>query len=95
MEARAQRAKDVAAVELCSGEEIERRGEESDPGGAADGMKKNIRDGSVWIEERGESVEDERRAEDGADVIWISEARDNFCVKDAEYERGHGDDEAD
>ena len=52
-------------------------------------------DWSVGIEERCESVEDERRAEDGADVIWIGESGDDFGVKDAEDERGHGDDEAD
>jgi hypothetical protein len=35
----------VAAVELSGGEEIERSGEESDPGGATDGMKKDVGDG--------------------------------------------------
>ena len=42
MDARAERAKDVAAVELRGGEKIERGGEESDPGGAADWMEKNV-----------------------------------------------------
>jgi hypothetical protein len=95
VKARAQRAEDVAAVELRGGEEIERSGEEADPGGAAYRMKKNVRDRRVGIKKRGESAEDERRAEDGADVIWIGEAWHNFGVKYAEDECRDGDDEAD
>src|SRR5579862_991021 len=95
VKARAQRAEDVAAVELRGGEEIERSGEESDPGGAAYGMKKNVCDRRVRIKDRGESAEDEGRAEDGADVIWIGKAGHDFGVKDAEDECGDGDDEAD
>jgi hypothetical protein len=49
----------------------------------------------VRVEKGGESVKDERRAEDSADVRGIGEARDNFCVKDAEDQSGDGDDEAD
>ena len=46
-------------------------------------------DWRVWIEDRGESVEDERRAEDGADVVGVGEAGHNLGMKDAEDERGH------
>jgi len=95
MDARAERAEDVAAVELRGGDEVERRGEESDPGGTADGMKKDVANRSVWVEERGESAEDQRSAEDGARVRGIGEAGYDFCVKHAEDERGDGDDEAD
>ena len=85
----------MSAVELRGREEIERGGEEADPSGAADRMKKNVGDRRVGIEECGQSMEDEGGAEDGADVVWIGEAGNDFCVQDAEDERGDGYDEAD
>ena len=85
----------MAAVELRSREEIERGGEESDPGGAADGMEKEIGDGRVRIEDRRERVKDQRRAEDGADMRRVGEVGNELCVQDAEDQRGYGDDEAD
>jgi len=82
--ARAQRAEYVAAVELRCGKKIERSGEESDPSSAADGMEKNVRDRGVGIKNCGESVKDERSAEDGTDVLWVGESGNNFRMKDAE-----------
>ena len=95
MDARTERAEDMAAVELRCGEQIERCREESDPGGATDGMEENICDRCVRIEERGESVKDQGRAENGAHVVRISESGYNFCVKDTEQKSGDRDDKAD
>lgn len=93
VEARAQRAEDVAAVELRGGDEIEGGGEKADPGGAAYGVKKDVGDGRVRIEDGRESVEDERGAEDGTGVIWVGEIGNDLCVDDAEEQGGNGDDE--
>ena len=54
----ADRAHDVAAVELHSGEKIERRGEQSYPGGAADGMKKKRRGFCPVVKDWREEVQD-------------------------------------
>ena len=94
MKARAQRAEDVSAVELSGGEQVEGSGEEADPRGAANWVKKDVRDGRMRIEKRRESMNDERRAQDGADVFWIGEAGHDFGVKDAEDECGQRDDES-
>jgi hypothetical protein len=88
-------AEDVAAVELRGGEEIERSGEETDPSGAADGMKEKTRGVRAMVKNRREEMEDERRAEDDLVVGRDSEAGDKLGVDDAVNERGNGDHEAD
>ena len=50
----AQRAKDVAAVELRGGEKIERSGEQPDPRGAADGMEQQAARGHPRMQQRRE-----------------------------------------
>src|ERR1700761_2567409 len=57
-------------------------------------MQKNVCDGCMRIKQRGEPVEDERGAENGADVIRVGEAGHDFRVKYAEKQSGHSDDEA-
>lgn len=62
MRARTNRTHDVAAIELTHGKQIERGGEQADPGGAADGMKKQVGGMRVGLENGGDELEDQRHA---------------------------------
>jgi hypothetical protein len=54
VKAGAEGTEDVAAVELGNGEEIDRSGEEADPGGAADGVKQEGTGGNAGMQGGGE-----------------------------------------
>ena len=95
MGALAERAKNVAAIELRGGKKIERSGEESDPGGAADRMQEKIAGVRAVAKQRREELQKERSTEDEFVVGGNGQAGNEFGVEDAVHERGDGDDEAD
>jgi len=68
-------AEDVAAVELSRGEEVERGGEEADPGGAAYWWKQEEVRIDAGMEESVEKAEKQRNAEDDG-VLGRIEIRD-------------------
>ena len=78
-------AEDVTAVELAGGEEVERGGEESDPGGAADRVEKEEVRIDAGMKERVEEPEEKRNAEDDGVLVGIrvGDGRDETGVKDA------------
>ena len=88
-------AKDVAAVELRGGKKIERGGEQSHPGGAADGMKEEACGVRAMMKNRREEMEDERRAKDDLVFGGDGEAGDKLGVDDTVHERWNGDQEPD
>ena len=64
MNARANRAHNMAAIELTDGEQIECGGEEPDPGGASHGIKEQVGGLRVWLENRGHELHDRRHSKD-------------------------------
>jgi len=49
-------AKDVAAIELTCGEEVEGGSEKTDPGGAADGVEQEGIRGRAWTKDGSEKT---------------------------------------
>ena len=90
-------AEDVTAVKLAGGEEIERGGEEADPGGTADRVEKEEVRIDAGMEEGVEEPEEERNAEDDGVLVGISvgDGGDEAGMKDAVEKGGDGEDEAD
>ena len=88
-------AEDVAAVELRGGKKIERSGKETDPGGAADGVKEEVCGVGAMVKNRREEMQDERSTEDDLVFGRDAEARDKLGVDDAVDERGNGDEKTD
>ena len=90
-------AEDVTTVQLAGGEEIERSGEETDPGGAANWVEKEEVRIDAWMEEGVEEPEKKRNAEDDGVLVGIGmgDSGDKAGVKDAVEKGGDGKDEAD
>ena len=95
MGALAERAKNVAAIELRGGKKIERSGEEPDPGSAADRMQEKIAGVRAVTKQRREKLKQEWSAEDEFVVGGDGQAGYEFGVQDAVDERGDRDEEAD
>ena len=95
MQARIQRTKDVAAVELRDGQKIQRSSEQPYPSGAADGVKQNCRWGNAWLKPGCESPKQERNTEDKIDVrpIDVGKAGNDFGMENAVGQCGNGKDE--
>ncbi len=91
--ARAERAQDVATVELRGGKQIERSGEQADPRGASYRVQQKTADRNAGMKQRGENSKDQRRAKNDAGVSRIAEARDEFCMEDPVDERRDGNHE--
>ena len=94
MGARAEGTKNVAAIQLTRRKEIQRSGEKSDPGGAANGMKEKIADGNAWMKYRCEETEDQWNSEDDVGAGGIRESGDKLGVEDSIDERGNGEKKA-
>jgi len=95
MGALAKGTKNVAAIELRRRQEIERGGEESDPGSAPHGVKEETAGADAVAKKRRQKLQEERGTQDDFVVGGDGEAGDEFGVKDAEDERGDSDDESD
>jgi hypothetical protein len=95
MAARAYGTEDVPAIELPGGKEVERSGEEADPGGAADGMEEKIFRGDAGMNHGREQVQDERHSENDVCFARISETGNHLSVEDAVDEGWDGKDKAD
>lgn len=97
MEAWADAAKDVAAVKLAGGEEIERSGEEADPGRAANGREEKRIGVDAGMEDGVEEVEKKRSAEEdvGLRGVGMGERGNDGGVKHAVEQRGNGEEKAD
>jgi hypothetical protein len=92
MKARTDGAEDVAAVELCSGQEIQGGHKEADPGGAANrGKEQEVRI-DAWMEEGVEEAEKERDAEDDGVLagVGICDGGDNSGMEYAIDHSGNG-----
>ena len=87
--------KDVAAVELSDREEIERGGEETYPGSAADRMKQKRGWRHARMKYGGEETKEERSAEYQLDVRKVGDAGNDFRVQNAEDESRDGEDKSD
>jgi len=90
-------AEDVTTVKLAGGEEVERSSEETDPGGAANGVEKEKVGIDAGMEEGVEEPEEERHAKDDGVLVGIGmgDGRDDSGMKDAVEKGGDGKDEAD
>lgn len=97
MKARAHGTKNVAAVELCGGEQVERGGKESDPGGTSDGREKEHLGINAWVKKSIEPAQKQGSAEEdvGLRRIGVSESRNDTGVKHAIEQRGDGKDKTD
>jgi hypothetical protein len=95
VERSAERAENVAAVELGDGKKIERGSEKSNPGGAADGMKKKCAGGNAGMQNGDEEAQKEWDAKSEVHVLRVVESGDNFGVQDTVDERGNGKNKAD
>lgn len=95
MKARKDRAKDVTAIELASGKEIQGSGEEADPCGTTDGIEKDDARGRAGVKERGEKAEEQRSAENDFGVRRVNDAGRNFSVNKAEEQRRNADEKSD
>lgn len=87
----------VAAVELCGGEQVERGGKESDPGGTADGREKEHLGINARMKEGVEPAQKQGSAEEdvGLRRIGMCESRNDTGVKHAIEERRDGKDKTD
>jgi hypothetical protein len=90
-------AEDVTAVKLAGGEEIERGGEEADPGGTADRVEKEEVRIDAGTEEGVEEPEEERNAEDDGVLVGIGmgDGGDKAGMKNAVEKGRDGKGEAD
>jgi hypothetical protein len=87
--------KNVTAIELARGQEIERGCEEPDPGGAADRVEEEVACVDAGMKDGCEEAQDKRNAEDDLGMSGIRESRNNSGVKNSIKERGNGQEEAD
>jgi len=87
-------AKDVAAIELTCGEEVEGGSEKSDPGSAADGVEQEGIRGRAWTKDGSEKTQQKRSAENDLGVGKVRDAGDDFGVEKAEDEGGNGENES-
>jgi hypothetical protein len=94
VQARIERTKNVATVELGGGEEIQGGSEETDPGGAADGMNQEGARRNAGMEEDSKETEKHGHAEDEVCVAWVCKAWNDLCVENAVGECRNGENEA-
>ena len=59
VEPRTERAQNVAAIQLGDGQEVERRGEEPNPCGAANGMQQEHAGANPWMQGGSEESQQE------------------------------------
>jgi len=95
MGARTEGTKNVTAIELTRGQEIERSGEEPDPSGAAYRMEEETSGVDAGMKDCCKETQDERNAEDDVGVSGVRKSRDNFGVKNSIQECGNSENEAD
>ena len=95
MSARTQRTKDVAAIELARGQEIQRSGEEPDPGGAAYGMEKEIDGVYAGMKDGRKEMQEQWNAEDDVGMGGVRESGNNLGVENSVNQCGNGENEAD
>jgi len=69
VETSTQRAKNVAAVKLGHGQQIERSGEKSDPSGAANRVEQERTSGNARMQNGGEETQEKWRAEGQVDLL--------------------------
>jgi len=94
MQARADGTKDVAAVQLADGEQVQGSHEQTDPCGAADGWKKKRAGVNAGVQEGVEKSQQQRHAEGDVGVIGIREARHKFRMNDSVEKSWDGENEA-
>lgn len=82
----------VAAVELTNGKEIERGGEQADPGGAGYRMEIDVRGGDAG--ENGLDGEPEERRVAECEVALVGDTRDDLAESEADTEGGQQKDES-
>lgn len=95
MERSAQRTKNVAAIELGDRKKIEGSSEESDPCGAANGMKQQGAGRDARMKNGSEKPKQERRAKHQVYAIEVVEAGNDFRMDDTEGESWDGEDKTD
>ena len=95
MRARTQRAEDMPAVELGSGEKVQRSGKQADPGCAAHRIEEQVASRHAWVQERGQDVQDQRGAENEPGVRRVRQAGNVLGMEDAVGQRRERDDESD
>jgi hypothetical protein len=83
VEAGADRTENVSAVELGGGKKIERGGEETDPGGAPDGMNQKSGGRDAGMEQGREETKQQRHAENEISLRNVGKIWDDFCVENA------------
>jgi hypothetical protein len=94
MQARANGTKDMSAVQLAHGEQVQGSHEQTDPCGAADGRKEKRAGVDAGVQEGVEKSQQQRHAEGDVGVIEIREARHEFCMNDSIDKSRDGEDEA-
>lgn len=92
--ARTDGAKDVATIELSGGEEVQRSGEKTDPGSAADRVEQEGVRGCAWMNDGSEKTQQERSAENDLGVGRVRDAGNDLGVEKAEDEGRHGENES-
>ena len=90
MSAGADRAYDVASIELAHRKKIQGGGEQADPGSAPYRMKKQIGGLSVWLEDCSHELQGQRHAENNVSIPVRPNRRNNFGMEDAVSQGRHG-----
>lgn len=85
----------MAAVQLCCGKEIERGGEQPNPGSTADGVKQESAGRNARpVEQGGEKTEQQWGSENDVRALCIGEARNDLRVQDTVGESRNCENEA-
>lgn len=95
MNAGADGAKDMSAIELARREKIQRGGEETDPRSTTDRIEKENAGRRAGVNDPREKAKKQRHAENNVRVRGVNDAGSDLGMKDAKDESGQGKDEAD
>jgi len=93
--ARVERAKNVAAIELGDGDEVQGGEKKTNPSGAADGRQEKSVRGDARVEDGVQETKQKRSAVDEFGVGGVGEAGNELGMEDAVEESGNGEDETD
>lgn len=93
VQARTDRAENVATVQLRRGQQIERSGKETDPGGAPNRVKEKCSRGNAGLQPGGEKAKHQWRPENDFGVLRIGNTGNDAGVQDAVCQGWNGEDE--
>ena len=83
----------MSAVELADGKQIKRRGEQTDPRGAAHGMQEQVRGMRVRLENRRHQLQDQWHAKDDIRISIERDRWNHMGVKHTISQRRKGEQE--